>query len=57
MTKLTRPFTGDNEREHGILNRKLAHYEKTLQSLDDKFSALPEDSDKHLVKQYKVLVM
>ena len=56
LTKSATPTTGttaDNERERRILSRKLAHLDRTLHSLDEKVSALPEGPDKHLVKQYK----
>ncbi len=39
----------EDERGRRIINRKLAHMERTLQSIHDSVSAL--DPDKHLVKQ------
>ncbi len=49
-----RKITDEDERGRRIINRKLAHVERTLQSIYDSVSALdPEAPDKHLVKQYE----
>ncbi len=49
-----RKITDEDERGRRIINRKLAHVERTLQSIHDSVSALdPEAPDKHLVKQYE----
>ncbi len=47
-----RKIADEDERGRRIINRKLAHMERTLQSIHDSVSALdPEAPDKHLVKQ------